>query len=202
VSPIATAIAAELKRNRPHSVVVLDGDDEEIPISVPLKGHRWERVAETIDGLAWTEIRQLDASGAIMAPPIRQQEPDAAAPVSEHPIPDTPEGRTVHLVLRGIDEALAHHRRVLDPILQGYTRTIETLAERNAQLESSAMRALQLASDAVEANALARAKAEMAETDGTAEGLIGQLIRAAGPELVKRYIGGRVDPELPTGSPS
>lgn len=209
MTPEAAALSATIKRANPHRVVVLDAQGEEHPIAVPTKGHKWERVAETICGLPWDSILMFDDADppALVGPPIKMQLPAAPEPTldDQHPIPDTPEGQNLRLVLRGQAEALAHHRAIVDPVLQANAAALTSIVQAFNDLLGNFARALQLAAGGAEAIGQAKATAASASGNGadslTADKVMLELLRAAGPKIAERFLG-KAPAELPPGSPS
>jgi hypothetical protein len=65
----------DLKRVKPTRVTVVLTDDEHQAVAVPRGGRRWERLAATIERLAWCEVRLQDGRGALLATVLREDAP-------------------------------------------------------------------------------------------------------------------------------
>lgn len=122
-----TTLVTALRRFQPTKIRAVLSGDESRDVAVPARRHKWERVVEVLDTLAWTRVECLDKSGSLLGVINGQESDDAPADVKALAAREYAFGE---LLLRAADQAVKRHTEQLQPMLDGY----QALAAQQAEL--------------------------------------------------------------------
>jgi len=122
-----------LRRLGPHTVRVMNGDDEREVIAVPTRRRKWSAVVEAIEARAWTSCIARDKAGNTLG----HIENDAAAAEVVDLSAQLPAGasgqlmlaeRIVHVAMQASERTLKHRDAEVTALLQAQNQVVVQMA--------------------------------------------------------------------------
>lgn len=143
-----------LKRLRPAKLVAVDADGKEQEVAIPNRRERWAAVARTLDGMVWSQVKCLDAKGALLGVLGGDDDgADDAGGLGLAPKGADREHALLVVLVKAQEQATRAQRDAMMVLVEGYKQLTEMFATRLAALEAVQERTLKLAHDAALATA-------------------------------------------------
>jgi hypothetical protein len=151
----SAALSARLRKFRPSRLVAVGPTGEKRNIAVPTgRRRKWDFALRALEHLDWLTLELLDDQGGILDIIDNRAGADDGELVEV--TPDAKHAGMLELMLRAQDVALMRQERATSQLLDGYTKLVQTFAERLSSMERGYASVLQLAQQAALAQADAK----------------------------------------------